>query len=380
MSYKKFCIGVDAFGLNHGISGTGSYLSEIVKNVPERDFEFCLFGHELDKYTYTSSSTNISFKGINIRDNALSEAFWHKSMLNSFIEKNNFHAVIYVSGFSLLPVKIKTPSFLIVNSVPKTSNFLSNIYIKQIIKDIKGIIVPSEYIKDALISFGVPQFKIAIIYNGVNHSTFKPIEKEVKDIVFIQPFSIKRPYIIYVSSLANTLKSHVELIRAFDLFKKKRNTAHKLVIAGAEGDASPLVRKEILKSHYSSDILLTGYFPHESLSKLYANADIAIFPSRNEGSALSVLEAMASGVPTACSNEGALKEVAKDASIYFDSTSLESIENAIESLITKENNFTLRQTLIEKGILCAKDYSWKKTAEESIDYILSQLKTFYKPC
>jgi len=372
MNHRKLCIGLDSFGCGHGMSGFGSYLLEFVRNIPQGDFEFCIFGHELDKYTYSSTSSNITFKGINIKDNSTSESLWHKTKLNSFIRKNHFDAMLYTTGFRLLPLSFIVPSFLIVNDVPSNSSFISNLYTRHIIGKVRGIIAPSKYVKNELLNFGVPSHKINIIHSGVNQKIFKPMVQDT-EIVLIQPFSIKRPYIIYASSLNSTRKAHIELINAFNIFKEKTSYPHKLVIAGSWGDAANKIRSSVLTSKYSQDILLTGYFPHESLSKLYANAELAIFPSRHEGSAVSVLEAMASGVPTACSQEGALKEIAEDASIYFDSTSPDDIARAIECLIKEEKNEKMRENLVEKGLLCAQKYSWAESIKNTVEYIISKL-------
>ena len=308
-----------------------------------------------------------------MRDTRYSEVLWHKTHLNAFIRKSKFDAVLYVSGFSLLPLRFTVPSFLIVSDTPKERGIISNLFIKSIISQIAGIIVPSKYVKDSLLNLGIPSYKIEIIHNGVNQNIFKPSTKKREEVIFVQPFSIKRPYIIYASSLSTYYKGHIELIEAFNIFKSKTGSPHKLVIAGAEGDISSSVRNEVIQSHYSQDILLTGYFPHESLSKLYAGADLAIFPSRNEGSALAVLEAIASGVPTACSDKGALKEILGSCSIYFDSTVPEEIASTIEHLIPSDQNEELRKNLIEKGFECVSQYSWKKTAEETFSYMIKKL-------
>ena len=375
MSIKKLRIGIDTFGCNHGMSGLGSYLFELMNNiVPTQDCEFVLFGPELDRYTYPTSSNNIFFEGINLSDTDFAKKLWHKTHLKHFVKKNKFDAVLYVSGFRYLPLNLTIPSFLVVSDVQNTNNIFSNLYIRHIISQVKGFITPSKYVKTSLLNLGVPSSKVSVIHNGVNLNTFKPMELENKDIVFVQPFSIKRPYIIYASSLADSSKSHVELIRAFNIFKKKTGSSHRLVLAGTEGASTEIVRKEVIHSHYSSDILLTGYFPHDALNKLYCAADICVFPSRNEGSCLSVLEAIASGIPAACSNEGALKEILKDAAIYFDSTSPNDIADVIEKLVNKEENSVLREEMIKKGLACASQYSWKTTAKETVEYIISQLE------
>ena len=374
MSVKKFRIGIDTFGCNHGLSGLGSYLFEFLNNVSTfQDCEFILFGSELDRYTYPTAQ-NLFFEGINLSDTDFAKSLWHKTHLNYFVKKNKLDALLYASGFRYLPLNLTIPSFLIINDVQTTNNLFSNLYIKHIINQVKGFITPSKYVKTSLINLGVESSKVAVIHNGVNLNTFKHIELENKDCLSLQPFSIKRPYIIYASSLSSSSKSHVELIKAFAIFKEKTGMPHRLVLAGAEGASTEIVRKEVIHSHYSSDIFLIGYFPHDALNKLYCAADISIFPSRNEGSGLSVLEALASGLPVACSNEGALKEIVKDAALYFDSTSLEEIAQKIEKLVDIKENAPLREEMIKKGLECARQYSWNTTAKETIDYITSHLK------
>jgi len=374
MKSKKICIGVDSFGLNHGMSGGGAYLLELLTNIVcdgNEHIELCVFGHELDRYTYTFS--NAHFIGINTADNPLADLFWHKTQLNSFIKSHNFQAMLYVSGFRFLPLSFTVPSFLLVNEIPKEVNFFASLYFKHVIERVRGFIVPSRYIQDALLEFGVPQYKIAIIFDGVNRNIFTPLSFESEEVLRLQPFAIKRPYIIYASSLSSIDKCHIELIKAFNIFKKTKGAPHRLVLAGHEGQMTEMVRNEVLHSHYAQDILLTGYFPHESLNRLYAAADVCIFPSRKEGSVFPILEAMASGVPTACSGEGALREVAEEATLYFDSTNPDSIATSIQSLVKCPENEEIRSRLIKCGLECARKHSWKKTADETLAYLLAKL-------
>lgn len=373
MKNKRKIIGIDSFALNHGMCGAASYLSELVANIKAGEYEVCIFGHELDKYTYPSHTSNVRFSGINIKDTKMAESFWHKTHLNTFIRKNKFDAVLYASGFKMLPFSLIVPSFFVINDVPLPTNFVSNIYIKHIINGLKGIIAPSKYVKNELINMGIPSSKITIIANGVNTKMFYPLNLEGEDSVFVQPFSIKRPYIICVTSLANMQKGHIELIRGFDIFKQKTGSEHKLVLVGAEGDASEKVRAEVLRSHYSSSILLTGYFPHENLNKLYSASDVSIFPSKNEGSFLSVLESLASGVPTACAASGALKEVDKNSVLHFCPSSAKDIASSIERLVKTKENEERRQKLIENGLRYATSYSWQNTASQTINYIISNI-------
>lgn len=374
-------IGINAFGCNHGRSGAGSYLLSLVNNFPKSEHKLSIFGHELDKYTYTSNLDDVIFNGISINDTEFSEQLWHKTSLNSFIKKQKYNLVLYVSGLRLLPLTFNTPSILIIQEAPNNLHGLSKMRMNIVFRQVCGIIVPSKYVRDSLLNLGVPNDKICVIHNGINNQLFKPTNIKEGETVLIQPFSIRRPYIIYASRLASSSKCHIQLIKAFGIFKKKYKTEHRLVIAGAEGESSSAVHEEVLKSAYSSDILLTGYFPHENLPKLYSSADLSIFPSKNEGAGLPVIEAMACGIPTACSHEGALNEIAGNASLYFNSDNTEEIAETIFKLIDIPENSEYRKNLINTGLECVKKYSWKKTASETLKYIdfcLKNIGTLYK--
>jgi alpha-1,3-rhamnosyl/mannosyltransferase len=104
--------------------------------------------------------------------------------------------------------------------------------------------------------------------------------------------------------------------------------------------------------------------PEEDLSALYAGAALFVFPSLYEGFGLPVLEAMACGVPVACSDISSLLEVCGDAALYFDPGDVEAIAEVLCSAMT---NPDLRATLQERGLNRAAQFSWEQTARETLD-------------
>ena len=82
------------------------------------------------------------------------------------------------------------------------------------------------------------------------------------------------------------------------------------------------------------DVRFLGWVSGEELEGLWALADAFVFPSLYEGFGLPVLEAMARGVPVACSNASSLPEVAGDAALMFDPHDERAIAGAIEALLS----------------------------------------------
>lgn len=369
-------IGIDTFGCDHGRSGIGSYIRSLVRNLPKTEDTIDLFGPELDRYTYTSGQEGVSYTGISVADSLLAERFWHVVSLPSFSRRQKYSALLYPSGVKLLPLKFSVPSIVVVQDILSdlyrdSDDGIINSLLKSQLKRVERIIAASSFIRDDLIKMKIPESRITVIHNGIDTKLFYPRTTANNEAVLIHPFSIRRPYIIYASRVTYPLKQHVELIQGFELFKKKTGAPHRLVLAGADGVNAEMVHREVLKSSVSSDILLTGYFPHQSLPELYSAADACIFPSSAEGVGLPVLEAMACGIPVACAAAGALPEMAGDCVLYFDQNSPEEIALAIEKLIRDPAgaNETLRKDLVARGFEWIKRFSWKKSAQETLDCI-----------
>jgi glycosyltransferase involved in cell wall biosynthesis len=88
-----------------------------------------------------------------------------------------------------------------------------------------------------------------------------------------------------------------------------------------------------------------------------------VFPSLYEGFGLPVLEAMACGVPVACSRSSSLPEVAGESAFYFDPAETEDIALALRQLLTDSQ---LRSRLSAEGLARASTFSWTQTAQRTL--------------
>jgi glycosyltransferase involved in cell wall biosynthesis len=110
-------------------------------------------------------------------------------------------------------------------------------------------------------------------------------------------------------------------------------------------------------------VRMPSWLPAADLEGLYGAAACVIFPSLYEGFGLPVLEAMARGVPVACSNRSSLPEVAGDAALLFDPENIEEIRDALERLL---GDAELAARLADGGRARAAAFSWRRTAELTV--------------
>ncbi len=211
--------------------------------------------------------------------------------------------------------------------------------------------------------FGLPEDKIEVIYHGVEHDKFKPFKNH--DILFNSlrdKFGIEVPYILHVSSCMNK-KNVVRIVQAFARIIKQNHISHRLVIAGSGGTGYKDMLVEIEASKIKDRVILTGHIGDEWLPKLYAAADMLVFPSLHESFGLPILESMACGTPVVTSNVYSMPEIAGDAGVLVDPEDVNSIAKGIWSLLSDEG---YKRELSFKGIQRAKMFTWERCAKEHL--------------
>ncbi|MEA3486756.1 MAG: glycosyltransferase family 1 protein, partial [Thermodesulfobacteriota bacterium] len=176
-------------------------------------------------------------------------------------------------------------------------------------------------------------------------------------------------YILSVSTIY-WYKNYLALIKAYHhLISSDQEIRIPLVIVGGNGDAAHYrkLTDYISRNDLSRRVILPGSIDYSLISEVYSRAKIFIFPSYLETFGHPSIEAMASGVPVAAARTGVMEEILGDAAVYFDPADQTEMEEKMKLLL---DDSKLRCYLVEKGEERVKDFSWDKTARETLEVLL----------
>ena len=162
------------------------------------------------------------------------------------------------------------------------------------------------------------------------------------------------------------------LVRGFHfLHSKHPHEDFKLVLAGSPAvtffhDSHAKIIKLIKELNLKDQVLIPGFVSEDELYELYLNAYAYVFPSKEEGFGIPVLEAMNMNVPLIISNQAALQEVAGGAALSFEKSDAHELFQQMDKL----KNADLRSELIEKGRTRIKQFNREKFSADFHQSIL----------
>ncbi len=218
------------------------------------------------------------------------------------------------------------------------------------------IIAISEATKRDVVSMlGVDPARVDVVYEGPGFSPVPPAsEEEIR-----RRHSLgEAPIVLSVSAH----RPHKNLERLIEAVAALEQPAV-LVVPGYETPWEGEIARRVQRAGAEMRVRLLGWIGDAELEGLYESAACLAFPSLAEGFGLPVLEAMARGLPVACSNTTSLPEVAGEAALYFDPTDVEAMRDAIGRLL---DDPALRQRLAAAGRKRAASFTWERAAEGTI--------------
>jgi glycosyltransferase involved in cell wall biosynthesis len=174
-------------------------------------------------------------------------------------------------------------------------------------------------------------------------------------------WGIHSPYFLSVGTL-EPRKNVPRVLRAFARVAG-RLPDHSLVLVGARGWKCAEVFEELERKALAGRVRVLDYVPEADLALLYGYAEALVYASLYEGFGFPVVEAMACGTPVLTSRGSSLQEIGAGAALLVDPQREEAIADALVALAS---DATLRAQLRERGRRRAAEFSWDRTARETV--------------
>lgn len=165
-------------------------------------------------------------------------------------------------------------------------------------------------------------------------------------------------------------KNTIQVVRALGDLVNKYGVDARLVVVGslrAKRDPRCVSIEDVERAAAAADVsercTVAGFLPETELRQLMANADLLVFPTLYEGFGVPVVEAMAGGIPVACSSIPTLHEICGDAVAYFDPNSPAEIAHRLALVLADPGELA---RLSNAGRERAAGYSWERCAMETV--------------
>lgn len=367
-------IGVNALFLIPGkVGGSEVYLRKLLRHlaVIDKKNEYILFTNKENYGTFKIDQANFreilcpiraSFRPVRV--------LWEQLFLPFQVKKYRID-VLHSPGYTA-PLMVPCCSVLTIHDMncfyyPEDFPKLSALFLKMIIplgakRSDRIITISRNSKKDIVGMLKIPENKVCVIYEaGEGHSS-RMFDENVARERLRGKYGIDREFILTVSA-SHPHKNLHRLLQAYSILNKRYRVKHLLILTGIKGRAEHSLKDLTKELSLKENVIFTGWVPVEDLSILYSNADLFVFPSLFEGFGIPVLEAMVHGTPVVSSNIASLPEIAGKAALLVDPYSVDEIAEAIHRVLIDE---TLRSTLIKKGLKRASQFSWEKTAIETL--------------
>lgn len=368
-------IGISTSVIQRGRTGIAQYLFSLLDafanaNAPH---EFFLFVLEQDRPLFEKWKD--CFRLISV-DEAfrppIRNIVWHQTALPKLAREYRLD-LLHIPSYRRMLWTLPCPTIATIHDlapfrVPAKYDPLRMIYGRTIVKALarrqnKIIAVSHNTARDLQDCFRIPEHRIAVVHNGIDHTRFTPHKHCRSQDLVAQQYRLPKPFFLYVARLEHPGKNHLRLISAFARFKAASASDWNLVFAGSDWHGAEKIHRAIRQSKVSHAIQALGFVGNESLPDLYRAAHALIYPSLYEGFGLPPVEAMACGCPVISSTRGALAEVVSGAALTINPEDVVDMAHAMHRIATDAG---LKSSLVNAGLTRAQCFTWEKAATQTL--------------
>jgi len=205
--------------------------------------------------------------------------------------------------------------------------------------------------------------KVTRVAHGVSRKYFKEPRPQRP----IESYDMGSPFrLVYVSTI-DEYKNHPAVVEAVAALRRRGVPVTLSIIGWKLAAAFRELQRAMDRVDPKREFtFVLGPKYGDDLLRAYHEADGFVFASSCENLPNILLEAMASGLPIACSQTQPMPEILADAGVYFDPKNSDGISRAIQQLVSSTD---LRSTMAEKAFRRAQSYSWPECAERTFSFL-----------
>jgi glycosyltransferase involved in cell wall biosynthesis len=370
-------IGINALYLIPGeVGGTEIYLRSLLRALASID-------HRNEYFIYVNAETageRVSFLETDLERDAPphfhtipcgvrarfrpQRILWEQTFFPSLLRKHRIDVVLN-AGFTM-PVVSGRPMVTVFHDLQHKRHpeffrwfdlpFWNLLLWLSVVRSRSLIAVSAATARDLELFYPGASAKTVMVHHGVDPEFFRIAQRRAAAEV------PSDPYVLIVSTL-HPHKNLARVLEAFALFRKS-HIEIRLVIAGLKGFASDQLESRRRELGLEAVVRFTGWIPRQELYELFEGATAFLAPSEFEGFGMPVIEALAAGIPTACSSIPPFDEIAGSAAARFDPGSVPAIAAAMD-FITTGADFQARARIA--GPEQARRFDWQETARLTLE-------------
>lgn len=364
-------IGMSTFVMQGGRTGVSTYITELVRQLQAEDTEnrYDILAARRDSDYFPLANPNFTKRLYpDFLLQPVANLAWHNLGL-----PQKRYDILHIPSYRRIPLAKRTrivatvhdmAAFAVPGKYDRARMFFNHQVVPSMIRTADHVITVSHSTKRDLVHYAeYPEEKISVVYPGIDHRIFRPLPKYDAQVHLSRLYGITRPFFVYVSRLEHPAKNHIRLMEAFERFKLENDSAHKLVLVGADWHRAETIRARAAESPVRGDIRFAGFIATASLPLFYNVCDLMVYPSQYEGFGLPIIEALACGAKVVCSNTSSMKEIADDVVPTFNPTDPEEIYQAMERAVSEGKD----NESVQRGTEYAQRFNWGETARKTME-------------
>jgi glycosyltransferase involved in cell wall biosynthesis len=371
-------IGIDIRNIGKKRTGDEVVFFGLVKNLVHIDLEneYFLFTDIFDEVVLNEIKNELgikdraNFKIITLKSS--NKFVWNSWSLPKYLRKNPvdvYHTQYIIPFFVSRKIKIITTIHDIsFNFFPQYIKWSDLLFLKILIpwslKSASAIIAVSEFTRNEIIKYyKIDPKKVKTIQNAISDNFSINYYSDERKKEVRERYKLPEKFILYIGTM-QPRKNIPFLIEAYANIQSKLAGA-KLVIAGRKSHNYDCKIDQVYnKLNLGDSLIFPGYIKEDDKPVLFNLASLFVLPSFYEGFGIPIIEAMSQAVPTVASDIPSSREVGMDSVLYFNPSSLASLEEMMYNVFIDEN---LQKRLIKAGLETSKVFSWKENSQKTLE-------------